>query len=328
MNSSPRDLRAATAATAAIALAALAGCAAGPATAHVGSAVAVAGSSSSSGSPVPSSATATPTHAVPTPAPGLSPPHVPGLTWVPAGPAGAGRPAVYTALTDNGAVGLLWMDASRLRFRFVPGWKVPEGGPRLPADTRPSTWVSRMVAAFNGGFMLKDHIGGYYYAGRTVSALRAGLGTFTITSAGRIAVGAWGRDLRLTAHTVVVRQNLPLLVDGFRARTSPSDTPSTWGVANGGLWTANRSALGQLADGSVVYAFGANVRPSEMAAAMVAVRARVAMVLDMNKSWPGGFTYHHSRGKVVGRGIQRGIWHQPSVYFAPFTKDFVVAQWP
>lgn len=314
------------AAGAAIAMAALAGCA--PGAAHVASAVAVATTSAPSQSPVPSTASATPTRAARKAAPGLSPPHVRGLTWVPAGPAVAGRPAVYTARTDQGAVGLIWMDASRLRFRFVPGLLVPEGGPRLPADSRPSTWVPGMVAAFNGGFKLSDHVGGYFYAGRTVSALRAGLGTFTITSAGRIAIGAWGRDVRLIPHTVVVRQNLPLLVDGFRSRTSPSDSPSTWGVANGGLWTANRSALGQLADGSVVFAYGANVGPSTMAAAMVAVRARVAMVLDMNKSWPGGFTYHHSRGKLVGRGIQPGIWHQPSVYFAPFTKDFVVAEWP
>ena len=235
---------------------------------------------------------------------------------------------VYTALTDHGAIGLLWMDTSRLRFRYVPGLVVPEGGPRLPADSRPSTWVPRMVAAFNGGFMLKDHVGGYYYAGRTVSALRAGLGTLSITSAGRIAVGAWGREVRLTASTILVRQNLPLLVDQFLARTSASDTPQTWGVANGGLWTANRSALGQLSDGSVVYAYGGSVQPSEMAAAMVAVRARVAMVLDMNRSWPGGFTYQRVARKVVGHGIQAAIYHQPSVYFAPYTKDFVVAELP
>jgi hypothetical protein len=224
-------------------------------------------------------------------------------------------------------VGLLWMDPTLVRFRYVPGYQVPEGGPQAPADSHPSTWVTRMVAAFNGGFKLSDGVGGYRYAGRTVASLRAGLATFVITTSGRLTVGAWGRDMRLTPDTVVVRQNLPLLVDGFASRVSASDTPRTWGVANGGLWTANRSALGELPNGSIVFAYGANVLPSSMASAMIMLGVRTAMMLDMNKSWPGGFSYDHRHGTIVGRAIQPNIWHSPSVYYAEFTKDFVVALW-
>jgi hypothetical protein len=180
-----------------------------------------------------------------------------------------------------------------------------------------------MVAAFNGGFLLLDHVGGYYYDHRQVSPLVRGLGAFEITADGHLAVGMWGRDLQLTPRTVVVRENLPLLVDDYRSRTSPSDSARTWGLANGGLWTANRSGLGELADGALVYAYGHDLRPSAMAAAFVQVHVQRAMVLDMNKSWPGGFVYGRTSRALAGQRVQPQEYHTPSVYFRRYTKDFV-----
>jgi hypothetical protein len=229
----------------------------------------------------------------------------------------------YLARTDGGAVSLLWIDAAAVSFRLIPGLSVPEGSPVTAADRSSSTWVPRMVAAFNGGFLLKDGVGGYYYDHQMVRAMKPGYAALEITTNGRLTVGAWGRDLGLTPATVAVRQNLPLLVDHYQARTSSSDTASTWGIANGGSWTANRSALGQLTDGSLVYAYGYNVRPDAMAAAMTLVRAREAMMLDMNRSWPGGFVYEHPSTGITGQRIHPYEWHSASVYYARFTKDFV-----
>ena len=265
--------------------------------------------------------TASPSPTRPKPLPG--PPAVAGLSWQPVGTNTARGPVTYLARTDGGAVALLWIDTAAVSFRLIPGWAVPEGSPVAAADRSPSTWVPRMVAAFNGGFLLKDGVGGYYYDHQMVRAMRPGYAALDITSNGRLTVGAWGRDLALTPQTVAVRQNLPLLVDHYQARTSSSDTASTWGIANGGLWTANRSALGQLADGSLVYAYGANVRPAAMSAAMTLVRAREAMMLDMNRSWPGGFVYEHPASGVTGQRIHPQEWHSASVYYSRFTKDFI-----
>ena len=171
------------------------------------------------------SASATPTVAH------LSPPVAAGVTWRAAGSVVNGVAATYIASTAGGAVGLLWIDPSVVSFRLIPGYKVPEGGPATPADGKPSTWVPRMVAAFNGGFLLKDGVGGYYADHRMVRQLVPNLAAFEITSDGRLAVGAWGRDLQLTSKTVAVRQNLRLLVDHGRAQTSTSDGPRTWGIA-------------------------------------------------------------------------------------------------
>jgi uncharacterized protein YceK len=279
---------------------------------------------SASGSPTATAATRT-TQPDPPPASALTPPAGTGLSWRPAGMTVRGVPVTYVATTAGGSIGLLWMDTAVLRFRFIPGFAIPENTPVLPADRRPSSWVPWMAAAFNGGFKLSDGAGGYYYAGKVVRTLRPGLAALTITNAGRISVVKWGREQSSVANLLVVRENLPLLVDSYRARTSPSDTARTWGVANGGLSHANRSALGQRADGSVVFAFGADVTPAAMAAAMVQVDARTAIALDMNKSWPGGFVYSHHAGVISGRRILSPIWHSPSVYYGPFTKDFVVA---
>jgi hypothetical protein len=259
------------------------------------------------------------------PVPVLLPPAVSGLTWRAAGTTVRGVPVTYIATTAHGSIALLWMNTALLRFRFIPGYVLPEHSPVLPADRRPSTWVPLMAAAFNGGFKLSDGAGGYFYAGHIVRALRPGLAALTITNAGRISVVSWGREQVTTAGLAVVRENLPLLVDAYSARTSASDTNRTWGVANGGLPHANRSALGQLYDGSVVYAFGAEVTPSEMAAAMVQIHARTAMMLDMNKSWPGGFVYARRGASIAGQRILAPIWHSPSVYYGAFTKDFIVA---
>src|SRR5262249_52219274 len=148
--------------------------------------------------------------------PGRPNPHAPsggGLVWHPAGSPVRGTMAAYVATTAGGSVGLLWLDPTMLRFRFVPGYPVPEGSPHAAADTRPSTWVPSMVAAFNGGFRLRDHVGGYFYLGRTVAPLQDGLASMALTTDGRLTVGRWGRDLGLTPATVAVRQDLRLIVD-------------------------------------------------------------------------------------------------------------------
>jgi hypothetical protein len=276
----------------------------------------------SSGSPVAlsvSAPTLTPATAAPvTPATaGLRPP--PGLAWKPV----AGSPALALAALDGGAVSLLWMDSTRLRFRYVPGTSVPEHSPVSAADNTPATWVSGMVAAFNGGFMLKDHVGGYYYLGRAVAPLRTGYAAFEVTTGGRLTVGVWGRDLRMEPGVLVVRQNLRPLVDHGVAMARSSDGPTRWGIANGNLTRANRSALGQLPNGSLVFAYGANVLASTMATSLVRAGVTEAVMLDMNISWPTGFTYSHVGGHLLGSKINYHVVRSPSTYYTRFRKDFV-----
>jgi len=230
------------------------------------------------------------------------------------------------ATTDHGRITLLWLDPTRLRFRFVPGTRWPEGSPAAPADSTPSTWTSRMVAAFDGGFKLSDHVGGYYYRGRTVAALRAGLAAFTVTGDGVLHVGVWGADLHLTPTTTVVRENLPPIVLAGVVRARASDGVSRWGITIGKRTAVNRSALGLLPDGGLVFLAGRDVTPVEVGDALVGVGVREAMMLDMNALWPTGYLYSHSGSHVTGSKIASWIARPPTIYYSRFTKDFVVVE--
>jgi len=226
---------------------------------------------------------------------------------------------------DGGSIGLMWMDAPALSFRFIPGYQYPEGSPQRKIDHMPSTWVPNMVAAFNGGFHLSDDVGGYFYDGQVVKRLRPGLASLDITTTGQITVGVWDRTLNSTAGLEVIRQNLHPLVWHGKAEAFKSDSPGAWGRANGGLRDANRTALGERADGTVVFAYGYNVQAYEMAHALATAGVRTAVMLDMNKSWPTGFYYvPSSSGQPKGHRILPVIYRGPNTYLTQFKKDFVV----
>lgn len=310
--------RTAAAAFALVAVLAASGCAASAAT---GPQSAQAGARATAS---PDATTAQPTQPTrPTP---LAPPPVSGLTWRAVGTVVSGRPATFLATTRSGSIALLWMDPQLLSFRFIPGTQFPEGGPLLPADRRAATWVPTLAAAFNGAFKLRDHVGGYYYAGRTVSPLRPGLASLVVDDAGRLSVVQWGRERSSVAGVQVVRQNMGLLVDQFTALATAHDSNSRWGWADHDARLANRSALGELADGSLVYAFGHNVTALDLADALVHARVRTAIMLDMNLAQPMGYVYWRHAGTVLGQRVLPSVYHSPSIYLtAGYYKDFVVA---
>ncbi len=252
--------------------------------------------------------------------PSLAPPR--GYAWT----ASPGSAAVQVATLRGGGTSLLWMDPSRLRFRFVPGYRYPEGSPASAADRTPSSWVPRMVAAFNSGYKLADHVGGYYYLGRAVVPLSAGLASLVVHKDGSLAVGVWGRDLAMTADTLVVRQNLRPLVVGGVSQASVHDGPRTWGISNGNRPLANRSALGRLANGSFVFVYAHDVTAATLGHTLVSLGVREAIMLDMNISWPTGFVYSHAGGHVVGRRINHWTIRPPSTYLTRFKKDFIAVE--
>jgi len=237
-----------------------------------------------------------------------------------------GSSALALESIDGGRIALLWMDPARLSFRFVPGREVPEGGVSLPQDSQPATWTKRIVAAFNGGFRLRDGVGGYWYDGHQQAALRPGYASLVINRDGSMVVGQWGTDVSMLPAVLVVRQNMLPLIAGGRSKASATDGPRKWGIANANRPTANRSALAELADGSFVFGFGHNVSAVALAEAMVAVGAQRAIMLDMNISWPTGFVYRHESGRIVGQRISPFVVRPPSSYLTRFRKDFVAVE--
>ena len=228
--------------------------------------------------------------------------------------------------TQQGRYGLLWMDPTRVKFRFVPGTKWPEGSPVSAADRNPSTWVPTMLAAFDGAFKLSDHGGGYWYRGHTVATLKSGLAAFDISTDGTLSVGVWGRDLTLTSSTAVVRENLRPVVDRGVSLAHPGDSVNAWGRVLGNNPAVNRSALAVLSDGGLVFLAGHQVTAAQVGRELVSLGAREAIMLDMNPMWPTGYVYTHRGSQVSGKRIAGWIVRSPSIYLERFTKDFVVVE--
>lgn len=253
--------------------------------------------------------------------------------WRPAGRFVHGVPAVYTTSlhlpgSRTVSAGIAWMDSRLLRARLYSGTLSPGGANwRLTAPVSASA-ATTLVAAFNGGFLLKDSNGGYLSEGHLVAPLRVGAASLVIYSNGVATVGQWGRDVTMRPNVVAVRQNLNLLVDNGHlvAGLNPSDI-KTWGVALNNVINTPRSGLGITANGALVYVEGP-MNIVDLAHLLVRVGAVRAMVLDMNPLWPIFATYSPASGAPAapanGRVLSTTMVQTPTRFFEPtYSRDFV-----
>ncbi len=225
-------------------------------------------------------------------------------TWRAAGRRVGGVPAVYeTKLVPPGGsqpAGIAWMDTHLLAARLYSGSRSPGGGPyRYTAPIKLAS-ARRLVAAFNGGFLMKDARGGYYTQGRVLDPLRPGAASLVIYADGSVNVGAWGRDVSMTSAVVAVRQNLVPLVAGGqptpRARTGWRAWGNTCGASScaasvPGIEHQWRSGLGVTSDGALVYVQGSALAPLQLADLLVRAGVLRGMELDINPDWPIFATY-------------------------------------
>jgi len=262
--------------------------------------------------------------------------------WRSAGRDVAGRPAVYTTeLVPPGGgppAGLAWMDTRLLAARLYSGSESPGGGPfRYTAPVTPAA-ARTLVAAFNGGFLMRNAEGGYYTEGRVVVPLRRGAASLVVYSGGGVAIGAWGSDVTMTPRVASVRQNLVLLV----ARGAPTLAAASpdwlrWGATCGAMSCARdvpgidhqwRSAVGVTADGALVYASGPGLAPVQLADLLVRAGAVRAMELDINPAWPDFATYDPAPGALAspanGTKLVPSTVQGPWTFFEPWwPRDFV-----
>jgi hypothetical protein len=264
----------------------------------------------------------------------------PGLgVWQPAGRLVGGQAAVYTTLLvppgDTKRAGIAWMDTSLLSARLYSGSLSPGGGPyKYTAPVAPAE-ASSLVAAFNGGFQMKDAHGGYYTEGRMISPLVQGAASLVIYADGAVTVGAWGTDVTMTPTVVAVRQNLsPLVVNGRPAARASTRTWRVWGSTcpcGRGLHGTEqqwRSGLGVTAEGALVYVVGPGLTPIQVAGLLVRAGAVRGMELDINPSWPvfASFKPATADGLAASpNGAQlTNTSRGPKTFFDPrYNRDFI-----
>ena len=259
--------------------------------------------------------------------------------WQPAGRLVGGKPAVYeTLLVPPGGserAGIAWMDTNLLSARLYSGSVSPGGGPYKYTAPVARTAASSLVAAFNGGFKMKDAHGGYYTEGRMIDPLVRGAASLVIYANGSITVGAWGSDVTMTPSVVAVRQNLfPLVVDGKPSARASTRTWRVWGgtcPCGPGLHGSEhqwRSGLGVTADGALVYVVGPLLDPLQVADLLVRAGAVRGMQLDINPSWPvfASFKPATPDGLAVPSNGTRltGTYRGPATFFDPaYARDFI-----
>ncbi len=193
---------------------------------------------------------------------------------------------------------------------------VVRAGPAVGSGER-----RRLLAAFNGGFLLSAHAGGYEQEGHIISPLRRGLASLVIDRSGTARIGVWGSGLPRPGESVFsVRQNLRPLVRGGHATGAAADW-TAWGATLGGGEDVARSALAENAAGELIYAAGTSTTPADLAAALVHAGARTAMELDINPEW---VQLDVARGP--GRGLRAAIPGQvrpADQYLIGWTRDFI-----
>lgn len=252
----------------------------------------------------------------------------------PAGRTVQGHSAIFTTTVrplDNPSTvaGVAWIDPRLLSARLYSGSLSP-GGFFWKYTAPVSRAASRtLVAAFSGGFLLKDSHGGYFSEGHLVAPLVNGAASLVIYKNGGITVGQWGRDVSMNATVAAVRQNLTLLVDhGAPVAGLQANDIVRWGYSLNSQIDTPRSGLGVTASGALVYVEG-EMNIVDLARILVRAGAVRAMVLDMNPLWPVFATYLPSTPTgyatpANGRDLTPTMVQTPARFFqTAYSRDFV-----
>jgi len=220
--------------------------------------------------------------------------------WQPAGPVVGGTPTMYVAQFRADAVytsqitSAVWIDTALLKMSLIPGATEPGGSWAQPPNISGTTLLSA-VAAFNGGFRFQDAHGGFYLDGREAVPLRAGAASIVIYTNGRVDIGAWGSEVKMTPDVRAVLQNLVPMVDGGQMASAAtySDT-SIWGSTLGANTVVARSGVGVTASGALVYVAGPALTARSLAESLQRAGAVRAMTLDINPEWVTFNFYQHN----------------------------------
>jgi len=220
---------------------------------------------------------------------------------------------------------VVWMSGKYTRLEQHPGQSDPG---RLPLWSKKTSLVNSsatgLLAAFNGGFKIKDARGGYYDNGHTVGTLTPGAASLVVYRNGKTDIGAWGSGVTMTPDVVSVRQNLQLLIaNGQLAKNLDVAVRANWGTTVGASTDVWRSGIGITAKGDLVYAAGDALSAKTLATLLLHAGAIRAMQLDINKSWVSYMWFTPSAGSNILTPHKILNFQRPANrYFSTTSRDF------
>jgi Phosphodiester glycosidase len=210
-----------------------------------------------------------------------------GHGWHPMARTPGEQPMVYSALLQpdhfhrSVVVAAALIRSTAVQAHLMAGTAEPPGtgSPgRIPPSQLPD-----VVAAFNSGFKMSAHPGGFFVDGSAVRDLVDGKASAVIDDSGRLTVGQWGRDVHMSPSIRAVRQNLALIVE--QGRPVPGldrNTDLRWGSTNNQLQYTWRSGLGVTAHGDLLYLAGDKLNLATLGAAMAQAGVVTGMELDIH----------------------------------------------
>lgn len=240
------------------------------------------------------------------------------------------QPAIYgtelraSPTYTSYVAGIALMNQRLLRFQLRPGTEDPGPGhwkaaPDIPPGTRKG-----LLATFNNGFKIDVSGGGFYLNGARHGALTKGTASMVYYKNGHIAIGVWGRGLRMTPDVAGVRQNLHLIVShGVVPGSVDHNVESSWGATLGGNYYEWRSGIGITRSGEVVFVYGPALSVRELADVLRRAGAVTAMELDINPDWMSYMYYlpgHGTSPKPVN--LLPSQLQPPDRYYALSSRDF------
>ncbi|HTK65826.1 MAG TPA: hypothetical protein VL595_25815 [Pseudonocardia sp.] len=243
---------------------------------------------------------------------------------------GIGHPGYATYLRPDPAhpevlAGVARFDQRLVRVELIAGTREPAPDPAPGKGQVPEAIRDRLVATFNSGYKLIDAAGGYYADKHPLRPLRDGAASAVIDDTGRLSVGEWGRDVGLGPHTVAVRQNLGLIVDGGRPVPGlEANRGNRWGSSGNQSQYTWRSGIGADAEGDLYYVAGDQLTLATLARALGATGALRAMELDIHPNMVHLFTYRHDDGAAgpIPSKLLDSMRGPADRYLVPDRRDF------
>lgn len=198
------------------------------------------------------------------------------------------RVSIARMRLQDGSLVTIAIFRGAVRYALHDGSQDPYARPGLLKDgsaVRPGERAD-LLAAFNGGFKMAAAAGGYEQEGHVLYPLRPGLASLVIDRSGHARIVVWparGEPAR-GEPAYSVRQNLrPLVLNGQPAATAADWR--AWGATLGGGEYVARSAVGQNAEGDLIYVGSMSSTPYDLAYVLAREGARTAMELDINPAW-------------------------------------------
>jgi hypothetical protein len=240
------------------------------------------------GRPIPASRSAA-SRTDPTTTTTTTVPAEPGWTPISVGPNGVIIDERDVTAADGRHITVVRFRAGQVRFDLHIGSQDPPAGAAALGPQSSSSVSSAelpgLLGAFNGGFKANASAGGVEVGGVVLTPLVDGFASFVIDTDGTGRIGVWGSTVPVPGEQVSsVRQNLPPLIENGQISSAIGDV-APWGDVLHGVAATARSALGEDAQGDILYAAAMSALPVDLATALSEDGATDAMELDINPEW-------------------------------------------